>query len=150
MPIAPFLADVVPLVPVPSPDRADLAAALAVLGLLTILGSTTAYFLTIDRERVPADVRPFQAVLVVGLALGLGGIAAQPGLLPGALFAVTGGMGAFLLYLLGIRKLPDGALTATVGAPMPPLRALDEQGRDFDLQTLLGRRVMVKFFRGSW
>ncbi len=41
-------------------------------------------------------------------------------------------------------------LTATVGVPMPPLRALDEQGRDFDLQTLLGRRVMVKFFRGSW
>jgi hypothetical protein len=150
MPFAPLLADVVPLVAVAPPDRAGLAAGLAALGLLAVLGSTTAYFLTIDRERVPEGVRSFQAVLVMGILVGLGGIAAQPGPLPGALFAVTGGLGAFLLYLLGIRKLPDGALTATVGAPLPPLRALDEQGRDFDLQTLLGRRVMVKFFRGSW
>ena len=65
--------------------------------------------------------------------------------------ALTGaGTAGLMLSLLGLRRLPDGALIARVGAPMPPASALDERGRPFELASLRGQRVLFKFFRGSW
>lgn len=127
-----------------------MALALAALGLLLVLGSTVWYFLTINAEKVPVGVAPFVAVLVAGLVAGAAGIALDPGLPTIGLFTLTGGTGALILYLLSIRKLPDGALTARVGQPMPAFEAIDGHGQPFDLQSMKGRRLMVKFFRGSW
>lgn len=122
---------------------ASLSLAITVTAMVWLFGS-------IHFERVPEWVLPFQVALVAGL-VGAGWAAVSgpsPAVLGmGMATLVTGGL---LLFLLGIRKTPAGQRTAEVGVPMPPLAALDERGRDFDLQTLLGRRVMVKFFRGSW
>jgi len=122
----------------------------ALLGAGLVLAVTTAYLNSIATERIPESVAPFQATLIAGMALSIGGAAMAPGV--ASLIAAATGVstGGLMLYLMRIRKLPDGALIATVGAPMPPVVALDERGEGFDLASLLGRRVMVKFFRGSW
>jgi hypothetical protein len=126
------------------------ALALALLGVLLVMGSTTWYFLTINKEKVPRSVAPYGGVLVVGGLAGVASLVLDPGVATGALFTLSGGMGVGLLYLLSLRTLPDGALTAQVGRPMPAFEAIDGQGQPFDLQSMKGRRLMVKVFRGSW
>jgi hypothetical protein len=120
------------------------------LGFSLVMGAITWYFLTISVEKVPVSVTPFTGVLVLGMLASLAGVALDPGLLPGGLAAVTVGMGGFVLYLLPLRKLPDGALIAQLGAPMPELIAIDQDGQSVDFADLKGQRVMLKFFRGSW
>lgn len=127
-----------------------MALALALLGLTLVMGSTVWYFLTIHAERVPVGVGPYGAVLVLGALAGVGAIALDPGSVTGALFLLSGGTAMGMLYLVSLRKLPDGSLTARVGEPMPAFEAIDGHGQPFDLRSLKGRRLMVKFFRGSW
>jgi len=122
---------------------------LAASSLALVLGATIVLFGAINRERVTDTVWPFQLALTIGI---LGGTAAatEPSPLTVGLGAATWSLGALLLYLLAIRKTPDGALTLKPGDPMPAFAALDAEGHDFDLKQRMGRRVLVKFFRGAW
>jgi hypothetical protein len=123
---------------------------IALTGLLLTHAAIIWYFMVINREKVPVDVRPFAAVILTGMALTAVGLALDPGAPAGVMFGITAAMGGFILWLLTQRRLPDGALIASVGQPMPPLSATTDTGVAFDLAALKGRRVMVKFFRGSW
>ncbi len=123
---------------------------LAVSGFVLVNVAMTHYFMTIANEAVPEDVRPH------GTALGLGGAisVAAIGLAPSA---TTIGLGvpsvafaAFILWLLGQRRVPDGALIARVGEPVPDLEAPDQDGKLVRLSDFKDRRVMFKFFRGFW
>ncbi len=110
----------------------------------------THYFLTINREDVPEDIRPHAWVLAVGVVLSLVAIILNPGGMEWTLGVMSISFGGLLLYLLSLRRLPDGALIARVGEPMPELAAVDHAGNPFDLGDLKGKRVLFKFFRGSW
>ena len=123
---------------------------LAVSGFALVNVAMTHYFMTIAKEAVPQDIRPH------GTALGLGGAisVAAIGLAPNA---TTLGLGvpsvafaAFILWLLGQRRVPDGNLIARVGEAMPNLEAPDQDGRLVRLGDFKDRRVMFKFFRGFW
>jgi hypothetical protein len=127
-----------------------LALGLAVAGLLITHGVITWYFIVINKEKVPVSVGPFAGVMVAGMLLSTLALQLGPDAVTGALFALNVAMGGGILLLLTQRKLPDGALIATVGEPMPALSAPDHTGTAFDLASLKGKRVMVKFFRGSW
>lgn len=123
---------------------------LAALGLGLVLLTTTLYFLTINKEKVPSARAPTAAGLVLGMVVSGAGLALGPGWAAGTMFALAASVGGLLVYLLSIAKLPDGSLVATLGEPMPPLQAVDHDGNPFKLGDLRGRRIMVKFFRGSW
>lgn len=123
---------------------------LAAVGTLLVMGSTLWYFLTINREKVPVGVAPYVSALVVCGTASVAGFALGPGVATGALFALSALTSAGMLFLVSQRKLPDGELIARVGAPMPDFTAIDGHGQPFDLQSMKGRRLMVKFFRGSW
>ncbi len=123
---------------------------LAVAGLSIVLVAITWYFAIIHTERVPVSVLPFAGVILTGMGLSATAAALDPGLLTVTLGVLSVFMGGFILYLLSLRRMPDGALIAAVGQPMPALAATDDTGQPFDLAALRGRRVMVKFFRGSW
>lgn len=127
-----------------------MAPILALAGLVVVLGAMTHYFATIAQERVPRDLRPHGAVIAIGGALGAIAIvmAPAPGTIVLGILAVS--FAAFLLWLFGQRRLPDGKLVVGVGDPMPEVQALDSGGRPFRLEDLQGRRVLFKFFRGSW
>lgn len=123
---------------------------LAVVGFGIVFGAMTQYFLTINQERVPTEVRPHVIVLSVGSALSAVAVALSPTWAVILLGVFSVSVGALLLYILSIRRLPLGALTAVVGEPMPEFAAPDQDGAPFSLKSLRGQRVMVKFFRGSW
>lgn len=125
-----------------------LLAALA--GLIIVNAAIGWYFLTINKEKVPGPVGPFAAVVAYGLALSVAGLVLQFGIATVLMAAWNLMIGGLILYLLSIRKLPDGELIVSVGDAMPPLTALDANGAPFDLASLRGKRVLFKFFRGHW
>ncbi|NOY27684.1 MAG: hypothetical protein GXP62_17605 [Oligoflexia bacterium] len=126
------------------------ALALALAGFLLSHGVITWYFLVINREKVPVSVGPFAGAILCGMALSIAALVLGPSWTTGVMGAINLGLGSGILWLLTLRKLPNGHLIATVGQPMPPLSATDDTGAVFDLAGLKGRRLMVKFFRGSW
>jgi hypothetical protein len=123
---------------------------IALAGFLITQGVISWYFTVINREKVPVSVGPFAGAILAGMALTAVAVALEPGVLTGTLLGLNGVMGGGILWLLTQRKLPDGELIAAVGQPMPPLSAPDNTGAPFVLASLKGRRVMLKFFRGSW
>jgi hypothetical protein len=125
-------------------------ALLTLAGTLITMGVIVWYFWVINKEKVPVSVAPFAAVVVAGIVLAALAVAMEPRVLTVALLGLDLAVGGFILWLLTFRKLPDGALIAKAGQPLPPLAATDDTGAPFDLTSLKGRRVMLKFFRGSW
>ncbi len=122
----------------------------AAVGFVAVLAAITWYFSIISAETVPKSVGPFAGVLIGGIVVADLGVALAPSVATALLAGLTLLLGGSVLYLLPLRKLPDGELVARIGEPMPPLVALDQDGERFDLTSLRGQRVMVKFFRGSW
>ena len=124
-----------------------------VLGLVAFAFSVSAgilWFQRMNRVAIPANRSAFLAVMWVGLTLGvlalargagwIGGAAAVLSIFAAALFTLT--------VLIGGQKGGSGALQ--VGQPIPDFTAPDENGEPFQLSSLAGRPVLMKFFRGHW
>lgn len=122
----------------------------AIVGFVLVNAAMTHYFMTIAKEAVPDDVRPHAAVLVLGATISAAAIGLSPNAATIALGVPSMGFAAFLLWLFGQRRVPDGTLIARLGEPMPELEAADQDGKLVRLSDLKGRRVMFKFFRGFW
>jgi hypothetical protein len=114
------------------------------------------YMASIPRNRVP--VRPVAHVTLQVLGMGMGtlalvlGVSSEAGL--GALAVVFASlalmMGAAFLYILSQRKVPMGNIRLKVGEKLPTFTATTSEGVPFTSNALHGRRVLLKFFRGSW
>ncbi|MCP4810335.1 MAG: hypothetical protein GY913_04760 [Proteobacteria bacterium] len=123
---------------------------MALVGFLLVHGVIAWYFAVIVVEKAPANIGAFAASIVLGMGLSGAGLALTPTAWTWVGFVATASMGGFILWLLTQRRLPDGELVVDVGDPMPPLTAATDTGTPFDLASLRGKRVMVKFFPGSW
>jgi hypothetical protein len=105
--------------------------------------------------RVPSGnvpARPIGSILtiVAGLVASGGAIAAEPSVLVVSLASPTLIMGGLFLWLLTQRKTPVGNLAIAVGDSLPELEALTPDGMRFHSRELANRRILLKFFRGSW
>ena len=77
----------------------------------------------------------------------------RAGSVPGGVMALAGFaffMGSFFFILYSQRKTPLGTLRAEVGALMLAFEGVDSSGNAVYSNTWRGRRVLLKFFRGSW
>jgi FtsH-binding integral membrane protein len=129
--------------------------ALAVLGLGSVLGGWTQYITTIPRDKVPRNPVVMFITQAVGLVLAIASLvlAAQAGSVPGGLIAVAGFaifMGSFFFILYTQRKTPLGELRVEVGGPMLAFAGVDSEGNTVNSDDWRGRRILLKFFRGSW
>ncbi|MFT4627173.1 MAG: hypothetical protein ACI8PZ_005854 [Myxococcota bacterium] len=124
--------------------------AFAILGTLLTQGVIVWYLAVINAEKVPVAVGPIAAAILAGLTLTVAAMALEPSAAIGTLLSLDLAVGGLILWLLTLRKMPAGQLTAVVGQPMPELATTDHTGAPFDLANLKRQRVMVKFFRGSW
>ena len=129
--------------------------ALAVVGLGTVMGGWVHYISTIPRDRVPKQPIVMYVTQTVGLILGglslvLGARASEIpiGLMVVAGFAIF--MGLFFFVLFSQRKTPLGKLQVEVGAPMVAFESTDSGGHTIHSDDWRGRRILLKFFRGSW
>ena len=125
-------------------------SAKALSGFLIVAGAAIHYFLTIDKETVPEDVRPHTVLWGVGAAISILGALLAPSLVTIVLAVVAAVTGGFLIWLVGQRRVPDGELIVDVGDALPELVAPNQDGEIINLADLRGQRVLLKFFRGSW
>jgi len=125
----------------------------AILGIIAFgcnLGTGFLWFRRIKAVAIPEDRTPFVVPMVLGLALGIAAMAMGPGVLGGiaaGLAIFLGGM-FVLTVLVGDQK--GGAGQFRVGAPVPNFTAPDENDEPFELASLAGKPVLLKFFRGHW
>lgn len=140
----------------------DGAIGSAALGLAVVAATWVAYFARVPSGRVPARPVGSIAAQLLGAALALwalASLASGPGAAAASALeraAVAGCAGfallmaALFLWLLTQRKTPLGALRVRVGDRLLPFAATTSEGAAFHSDALLGRRTLLKFFRGGW
>ncbi|WP_108649466.1 peroxiredoxin family protein [Dongshaea marina] len=129
---------------------------LAAAGFVVTFGSVILYFRTIPRGKVPEKVGGFAFSLILGMLLAFIAIAialrdqifGEP--LIYILGVLTLFFGGFILWVLSQRKIQMDDLKVRVGEPLLPFTALTSEGDAFDSDSLAGKRVLFKFFRGGW
>ncbi len=131
--------------------RPDLA--LATLSLLLVTATWVNYFRRVPSGNVPA--RPVGSIAAQGAGLVLAALAlVVAGFPPGVAVPVLAGsaalFAALFLWLLTQRATPVGDLRVAVGDRVLAFTAPRDTGAAFHTDELLGKRTLLKFFRGSW
>ena len=132
------------------------ALGLALGSFVATMGTWVVYFSKVPGGAVPA--RPVGSVilqvLAILLAVGAVGWNLQA---TGSVHAVVilpallgVGMAVFFLWLLTLRKTPIGDLRVAVGDQLLAFEAVTSEGIPFRSEDLLGKRTLLKFFRGGW
>ena len=121
---------------------------LGILALILIGGSATLWFRLCFQVRIPKST-PFLFILCYLLGITLGAISIiNEGGNDFAYWAV--GLGVLLLYLVltGTQKIGDKVIA--VGDTLPSFMGTDDRNNHFDSSQLLGKRTLIKFYRGFW
>ncbi len=132
------------------------AVGLALASVVVTFSTWLVYFSKVPSGNVP--VRPVGSVLLQVLAIGLGILATVwdvnvtgsvhvAVILPAAVALM---MASFFLWLLTQRRTPIGDLKVEVGDQLLAFEALTSDGTAFRSGELLGKRTLLKFFRGGW
>lgn len=128
---------------------------LALLGCTSVVVGWVQYLATIQRDDVPRVPQTMFLAQGLGVALAASSVAAgfAGGGVPAGALAMVGFaamMAAFFFGLYSQRKTPLGKLQVAVGEPMLAFEAMDSTGQRVSSDDWRGRRVLLKFFRGSW
>ena len=129
---------------------------MAILSAALSIATWVLYFARVPSGNVPP--RPVGSVAAQFTALGLAiaglatlGRSEGAWMLLETATAVLGLVGSSLfLWLLTQRRTPVGKLRVAVGDTLLPFEALTDTGRAFTSDELMGRRVLLKMFRGHW
>ena len=115
-----------------------------------MLSTGLVWFRRLRNVAIPEDRIPFVAAMGAGAILGAIALASQPGWIGGvcAVLALIGGALFVLTFAISAQRGGPGAFR--VGQPLPQFSALDEGGSPFAVHQLVGRPILLKFFRGHW
>jgi len=122
---------------------------LGIAAILLVAGTSAVWFRRMADVRIPENRTTFVAGWAGGVLLGVATFAQGTGWLggiPAALAIALGGLFTALIAVSGQKA----AGSVAIGTPLPDLTALDEHGAAFELSSLAGKPVLLKFFRGHW
>ena len=122
---------------------------LSIVGLLIVSGAWLHYLALIPKEKVPKHPNGHKAMMGLGAVVSILGAPALP-YVGAALMVVSVILAFFFVYLLREAPLPKGELGVSVGDPLLPFEAQLADGSLFSSESLKGRRLLFKFFRGHW
>ena len=103
-------------------------------------------------RRVELDKRLWilNSMVVAVIALGIAALTREPGVAGGILAGASILMGVLFMGLGVLAPQSKQTPAVTVGGPLLDFTAPDENGKPFDLASLQGRPILLKFFRGHW
>ncbi|RMF20282.1 MAG: hypothetical protein D6760_11895 [Deltaproteobacteria bacterium] len=123
---------------------------IALFAALVVAGAWASYWPRIKAHRVPRRPIVHQAAMAAGICLAILGLVRGPGTL-GVVLAVFAVIGAiFFLFSSLTSAVPQKRPAVEVGGRVLPFEATDSEGARFDLGSLAGRPILLKFFRGFW
>jgi hypothetical protein len=124
-----------------------------ILGLaaaLLAIGAWASWMRRLNQVSIPRDRRGYLAVCAGGAALGIAAFVAGAGIV-GGIGAAFGILSGGLFLGLRAQSRQDGRKPAvTVGGPILDFAAPDDSGQAFELSSLRGKPILLKFFRGHW
>jgi hypothetical protein len=124
--------------------------AIGVVALVLIAGSGTLWFRAASGVRLPKSRSAYVGVWLGGVALGVVALASGVGWVGGVAAGLSIFGGSFLALTVAISRQRVGPDAVTVGARLPNFSALDENGDPFELASVMGKPLLLKFFRGHW
>lgn len=98
-----------------------------------------------------ARLRLLDAIAVAATVMGVAAFFSEPGIVGGILAGISvliGGVYLGLGFFLSAQSKQTPAVT--VGSSLPVFSAPDENGNLFDIASLSGNPIFLKFFRGHW
>jgi cytochrome oxidase Cu insertion factor (SCO1/SenC/PrrC family) len=104
----------------------------------------------IARVEIDEGRRLPSRLIVSGLVLACVSIALGPGTGGMVLAVSTAVVGAVAVLLRTMMPQSTQPAAVTVGAPLLDFTALDDSGKPFEIASLKGRPILMKFFRGHW
>ena len=132
------------------------AFGLALASLVVVVGALIQYFSTIPRGKVPVKPIGLVTFLLIGMSLAVIAIVKSISgsalsivavIIPSALALL---MGSGIFWLLSQRKTPIGDLKVKLGDKLLSFEATTSEGVPFHTDELVGKRTLLKFFRGGW
>jgi len=121
-----------------------------VIALLLVAGAAGLWFRAALGVRLPKNRSAFVVAWAGGALLGAVALARGAGWLGGipATLALVGG--AFLVATVAISRQRVASGAIRVGEKLRDFSARDENGEPFQLSSLAGQPLLLKFFRGHW
>jgi hypothetical protein len=123
---------------------------LGIIALGCNLGTGFIWFRRNNAVAIPEDRTFFVLAMSLGFCLGIAAVALGPGVGGGVAAGLAILLGGMFLFTVLIGDQKGGAGEFRVGQPVPDFSAPDENGEPFELASLAGRPVLLKFFRGHW
>jgi peroxiredoxin len=123
---------------------------LGMLAVVLVFGPGIRWLKLMSRVRLPRDARGYVVANALGAACGLAAPFTGAGIVAsvGGVVAALGGL--LFLGLLAASGQRSDPPAVRVGGPLLDFVAADDEGRPFDLASLRGHAVLLKFFRGHW
>ncbi|MEM9457578.1 MAG: hypothetical protein AAGF11_25590 [Myxococcota bacterium] len=133
-----------------------IAIGLSVAGSAMTLGAWILYLRSINRGTVavyPASslVAQWLGMLLAVVAVGWSALYGHgPSVTVFIASPLALMLGASFVWLISQRKTPVGDLKVAVGDRLLPFSATTSGGAAFHTDSLVGRRTLLKFYRGAW
>lgn len=133
-----------------------MALGLAGLGFLLTFAGIAVYFSKLMKNNVPVFPLGLIVSLLVGGSFSVYGLwsAIPAPILTVLPVAVLAGIGIFVsvffLWVISQKNTPIGNIKVSVGDTLIPFSVNTAQGTSFSTDDLAGKRVLLKFYRGSW
>jgi hypothetical protein len=123
---------------------------LGIAAALVSVGAWAAWMRLVNQVRVPRDRSMFVAICAGGAALGVVALVAGAGVV-GTIAAITGILaGGSFVGLRALSRQDDMTPAVAVGGALLDFSAPDDSGQPFELSSLGGKPLLLKFFRGHW
>jgi hypothetical protein len=123
------------------------------LGLLAFgfsIGTGALWFRRIQAVAIPANRAAFATAMLAGLALGVAALSQSPGYVGGTAAVIAIALGSLFTLTVLIGGQKGGAGVLEVGKLLPQFTAPDENDQPFEIASLAGKPLLLKFFRGHW
>ncbi len=123
---------------------------LGVLALVVAAATVALWFRQIGHVDIPEDRTAYVVSFLSAAALGIGAFVAGTRWFGGVAAVLAIIIGSFFPFTVAISRQEVAANGIRVGDSIPVFSALDENGEVFESETLAGKPVLIKFFRGHW
>lgn len=104
----------------------------------------------IQSVSLPDNRIGFLLCMVTGMGLAITSFFHNPGWIGGTLAALALIPSCFFVFTWAISAQKGGPGKLQPGSPLMAFTAIDDMGSSFDSGVLVGKPVLLKFFRGHW
>lgn len=123
---------------------------LSILAFAIVLATGWRWFQLVYAVALPENRGGFLASMLLGVACAIAALLQSPGIIGAILASLAIFLGSFFVFTWTISAQKGDSNALQPGQQLLHFSAPDHLGDMFDSNTLDGRPVLLKFFRGHW